>query len=151
MKLKLFQPFHNFVHDVICQVHINVFQVRNFLLVIISLLCSFITNPSSSWLFCLKNIHYETIILEVKVTLFNVGSSFSPDGTAINGSRRCALYPPLPLSVLRFTGIQSYSYTDQRKVEADVEVTEDRTGDLSLRKPRTSQLSHNCSYYSHYK
>ena len=52
---------------------------------------------------------------------------------------------PLPLSVLRFTGIQSYSYTDQRKVEADVEVTEDRTGDLSLRKPRTSQLSHDCS------
>ena len=42
---------------------------------------------------------------------------------------------PLPLSVLRFTGIQSYSYTDQRKVEADVEVTEDQTGDLSLRKP----------------
>ena len=54
--------------------------------------------------------------------------------------------PPLPLSVLRFTGIQSYSYTDQRKVEADVEVTEDRTGNLSLRKPRTSQLSHDCSY-----
>ena len=53
--------------------------------------------------------------------------------------------PPLPLSVLRFTGIQSYSYTDQRKVEADVEVTEDRTWDLSLRKPRTSQLSHDCS------
>ena len=52
---------------------------------------------------------------------------------------------PLPLSVLRFTGIQSYGYTDQRKVEADVEVTEDRTGDLSLRKPRTSQLSHDCS------
>ena len=53
---------------------------------------------------------------------------------------------PLPLSVLRFMGIQSYSYTDQMKVEADVEVTEDRTGDLSLRKPRTSQLSHDCSY-----
>ena len=35
---------------------------------------------------------------------------------------------PLPLSVLRFTGIQSYGYTDQRKVEADVEVIEDRTG-----------------------
>ena len=49
----------------------------------------------------------------------------------------------LPLSVLRFTGIQSY--TDQRKVEADVEVTEDRIGDLSLQKPRTSQLSHDCS------
>ena len=53
--------------------------------------------------------------------------------------------PPLPLSELRFTGIQSYGYTDQRKVEADVEVTEDRTGDLLLRKPRTSQLSHDCS------
>ena len=49
--------------------------------------------------------------------------------------------PPLPLSVLRFTGIHSYSYTDPRKVEADVEVTEDRIRDLSLRKPRTSQLS----------
>ena len=57
-----------------------------------------------------------------------------------------APFTPLPLSVLRFTGIQSYSYTDQRKVEADVEVTEDRTGDLSLRKPRTSQLSHD--YFS---
>ena len=42
-----------------------------------------------------------------------------------------ALYP-LPLSLLRSTGIQSYGYTDQRKVETDVEVTEDRTGDLSL-------------------
>ena len=55
---------------------------------------------------------------------------------------------PLPLSVLRFTGIQSYSYTDQRKVEADVEVTEDRTRDLSLRRPRTSQLSHDCSLHA---
>ena len=44
-----------------------------------------------------------------------------------------------PLSVLRLTGVKSYGYTDQRKVEIDVEVTEDRTGDLS---PRTSQLSH---------
>ena len=57
-----------------------------------------------------------------------------------------APFTPLPLSVLRFTGIQGYGYTDQRKVEVDVEVTEDRTGDLSLRKPRTSQLSHDCSY-----
>ena len=39
--------------------------------------------------------------------------------------------PPLPLSVLRFTGIQSYGYTDQRKVEAGVEVTEDRTAQKS--------------------
>ena len=45
----------------------------------------------------------------------------------------------LPLSVLRLTGIQSYGYTDQRKVEADVEVTEDRTEDLSLRKQLTSR------------
>ena len=57
--------------------------------------------------------------------------------TAINGSRPST---PLPLSVLRFTGIQIYSYTDQRKVEADVEVTEDRTGDLLLRKPHTSHI-----------
>ena len=56
-----------------------------------------------------------------------------------------APFTPLPLSVLRFTGIQSYGYTDQRKVETDVEVTEDRSGDLSLRKPCTSQLSHDCS------
>ena len=51
----------------------------------------------------------------------------------------------LPLSVLRFRGIQSYGYTDQRKVEKDVKVTGDRTGDFSLRKPRTSQLNHDCS------
>ena len=39
-------------------------------------------------------------------------------------------------------GIQSYGFTDQRKVETDLKVSEDRTGDLSssLRKPRTSQL-----------
>ena len=42
-----------------------------------------------------------------------------------------APFTPLPLSVLRFTGIQSYGYTDQRKFETDVEITEDRTGDLS--------------------
>ena len=52
--------------------------------------------------------------------------------------------PPATVSA-PFTGIQSYSHTDQRKVEADVEVKEDRTGDLSLRKPCTSQLSHDCS------
>ena len=31
-----------------------------------------------------------------------------------------APFTPLTLSVLRFTGSQSYGYTDQRKVEADV-------------------------------
>ena len=51
-----------------------------------------------------------------KVTLFNVGSPFSCE-TGINGSRRCALLTPLPLSVLRFTGIQNYDYTDQRKAK----------------------------------
>jgi len=34
-------------------------------------------------------------------------------------------FTPLPLSVLRFTGIQSYGYTDQRKEETDVEVPDD--------------------------
>ena len=56
---------------------------------------------------------------EVKSLLVNVGSSFSYE-TGINGCRRCALYSHLLLSVLRFTGIQSYGYTDQRKVETDV-------------------------------
>ena len=31
-----------------------------------------------------------------------------------------APFTPLPLSVLRLTSIQSYGYTDQRKVETDV-------------------------------
>ena len=54
-------------------------------------------------------------------------------------------FTPLPLSELSLTRIQSYGYMDQRKVETDIEVTEDRTGDLSRREPRTSQMSHNCS------
>jgi len=54
-----------------------------------------------------------------------------------------APFTPLPLSVLRFTGIQSYGYTDQRKEETDVEVPDDWIGDLSLRKLHTSQLRHN--------
>ena len=49
-------------------------------------------------------------------------------------------FTPLPLSVLRFTSIQNYGYTDQRKVEADVEVTETSRSE----KPGTSQLSHDC-------
>ena len=31
-----------------------------------------------------------------------------------------APFTPLPLSLLCFTGIQSYGYTDQRKVETDI-------------------------------
>ena len=37
-----------------------------------------------------------------------------------------------------------YSYTGHRKVETDIEVTEDRTGDPLLQKPCTSQLSYAC-------
>lgn len=36
-----------------------------------------------------------------------------------------APFTPLLLSVLHFTGIQSYGYRDQRKVKTDTEVTED--------------------------
>ena len=43
-----------------------------------------------------------------------------------------APFTPLPQSVLRFTGIQSYGYTEQRKLETNVEVTEDPTRDFSL-------------------
>ena len=56
-----------------------------------------------------------------------------------------APFTPLPLSVLRFFWSQSYGYTEQRKIETDIEVTEDRTGDLVLRKPRISQMNHDCS------
>ena len=38
---------------------------------------------------------------------------------------------------------------DQRKVETDVEVSEDRTGDPVLRKPRTSQLSYACKCWEY--
>ena len=72
-----------------------------------------------------------------KVTLFTsvVASVTRMVSLEANG----APFTPLPLSVLRFTGIQSYGYTDKRKVETDVEVTEDRTEEFSLRKPRTCQ------------
>ena len=58
----------------------------------------------------------------------------------------CTSYPPLPPSMLRFTGIQSYSYTEQRKVETDFDqmaVIELAT--LQLRRPHTNQLSYVCS------
>ena len=42
----------------------------------------------------------------------------------------------LPLSVLRFTGIQSYGYTDQRKVETD-------DGSLKI-EPETSRSESCC-------
>ena len=51
-----------------------------------------------------------------------------------------APFTPLLLSELRLTRIQSFGYTDQRKVETDAEVTEDRTGELSLQKPTEQRL-----------
>ena len=48
----------------------------------------------------------------------------------------------MPISVLSCTGIENYGYTDQRKIEVDLEVTQNRTGYLLPWKPRTSQLSH---------
>ena len=63
-----------------------------------------------------------------KVTLFNVGSSFSYEA-GINGSWRCALYPPPSVSAPLYRYLKLLSYADQRKVETDVEIPEDRTGD----------------------
>ena len=53
--------------------------------------------------------------------------------------------PPPPPSMLRFTGIQSYSYTEPRKVETDVDrMTGIELATLQLRKPRTNRLSYAC-------
>ena len=54
---------------------------------------------------------------------------------------------PLPSSVLHFTGIQSYSYMEQRKVETDVEwMTRIELPTLQLRGPCTNWLSRICFY-----
>ena len=53
--------------------------------------------------------------------------------------------PPSTVSAL-FYDCLSCSYTDQRKVEADIEVIENRTGDLLFLRQGTSQLSHNRSF-----
>ena len=51
------------------------------------------------------------------------------------------LPPPLVPSMLRFTGIQSYSYTEQRKVETDVDrMMAIELATLQLRRPRTNRL-----------
>ena len=86
------------------------------------------------------------VIIKGKVTLLILTSVVPSVTRLVSMEADGAPFTPLPLSALCFTGIQSYGYTDQRKIQADVEVTKDRTGDLSLRKPRTSQLSHDCSY-----
>ena len=64
------------------------------------------------------------------------------------------LLPPLPPSMLRFTGIQSYSYMEQRKVETDVDrMTGIELWTLQLRRPRTNRLSYVCfwEYYMYVK
>ena len=53
--------------------------------------------------------------------------------------------PPPPVSS-PFYGYLSYSYTYQRKVETDNAVdTENRIGDLLLKKPPTNRLRYSCS------
>ena len=64
------------------------------------------------------------------------------------------LLPPLPPSMLRFMGIQSYSYMEQRKVETDVDrMTGIELWTLQLRRPRTNRLSYVCfwEYYMYVK
>ena len=58
------------------------------------------------------------------------------------------LLSPLPQSMLCFTRIQSYSYTDQRKVENrywsnETGITH-QTGDLRLRRPHINRLTYIC-------
>ena len=48
----------------------------------------------------------------------------------------------LGLGALYSYSYTGYSYTDQRKVKTDVEVTEDRARDLLLQKPHTNLLGH---------
>ena len=48
--------------------------------------------------------------------------------------------------MLCFIGIQSYSYTEQRKVKTDVDrMAGIKLATLQLRRPRTNQLSYVCS------
>ena len=54
-------------------------------------------------------------------------------------SVRTSYPPPLPPSMLHFTGIQSYSYTEQRKVETDIDqMAGIELATLQLRRPRTN-------------
>ena len=53
--------------------------------------------------------------------------------------------------MLRFTGIQSCSYMEQRKVETDVDrMTGIELATLQLRRPRTNRLSYVCFLYYYY-
>ena len=55
------------------------------------------------------------------------------------------LLPPLPPSVVSFTGIQSYSNMEQRKVETDdVQTMRIELATLQLRRQRTNRLSYVC-------
>ena len=47
--------------------------------------------------------------------------------------------------MLRFRGVQSYSYMEQRKVETDVDgMTGIELATLQLRRPRTNRVSYVC-------
>lgn len=50
------------------------------------------------------------------------------------------LLPPLPPSMLRFTGIESYSYTEQRKVNRRQLNDGDQTGDPPAQKAQATEL-----------
>ena len=60
------------------------------------------------------------VILKVKVKSVYLTSVVPSVTRLVSMEANGSPFTPLPLSVLRFTGIQSYGYTDQRKVETDV-------------------------------
>ena len=76
-----------------------------------------------------QNIKHPTALLQVKKR--GKGPFYLTSVVpSVLQTRDCYHWKPTVLysPCHRFTGIQSYSYTDGRRVEADVEVTEDRTG-----------------------
>ena len=79
-------------------------------------------------------------ISSVRSLLFNVGSSFSP-------TRLLSMEADgAPSSPLASVSAPFYGYSKLwLHGSGESRVTEDRTGDFSLRKPRTSQLSLDCS------
>ena len=88
-----------------------------------------------SYLLTFLHAHYPGIFLQIiyvcndlnkgkgKVTLFT-SVVLSASRLVLMGADSAPFTPSASVSA-PFTGIQSYGYTDRRKVEADVEVTED--------------------------
>ena len=60
-----------------------------------------------------------------------------------------APFTPLPLSVLRFTGVESYDYTDQRKSKQTFKSVKIEPETSPSESRAESQLSHDCSCYCH--